>query len=117
MDSFYYQGRRVDVSILTVADIEQMKRSIRPLGHPQPQPKPQGGAVDDFLGKKRVIKATEIRVGDFLEGDFGVSSAEVLDVQVTEKIVYVELAVKGVVRLDPTWDVAVYRKETSEPSA
>lgn len=111
MDSFYYQGKRVDVSVLTTADIEQMKRSIRPVSHPQPQPKSQGGVVDDFLGKSQVIKATEIRVGDFLKGDFGVSAAEVLDVQVTETVVYVDLIVKGVVRLDPTWDVEVYRKE------
>ncbi|MBI3290067.1 hypothetical protein HYZ78_01595 [Candidatus Microgenomates bacterium] len=67
---------------------------------------------EELLGKKQVVKATDIRVGDFLEGDFGVSAAEVLDVQVTEAVVYVELIVKGMVSLDPTWDVVVFRMES-----
>ena len=64
-----------------------------------------------LLGQKQVVKATEVRKGDFLEGDFGVSTAEVIDVRVQPDVVLVNLAVKGVVRLDPTWDVAVFRKE------
>lgn len=63
------------------------------------------------MGQKQVVKATEIRKGDFLEGDFGVSTAEVIDVRVQPEVVLVNLAVKGVVRLDPTWDVAVFRQE------
>lgn len=66
--------------------------------------------MEDLLGKKQVIKATEIQKGDFLEGDFGASTAEVVDVQVRADIVLVDLAVKGVVRLDPAWEVAVWRK-------
>lgn len=67
--------------------------------------------LEALLGLKQVVKATEVRKGDFLEGDCGVSTAEVIDVRVQPDVVLVNLAVKGVVRLDPTWDVAVFRKE------
>src|SRR3990167_8496618 len=67
--------------------------------------------MNALLGQKQVVKATEVRKGDFLEGDFGVSTAEVIDVRVQPDVVLVNLAVKGVVRLDPTWDVAVFRQE------
>lgn len=66
--------------------------------------------MEDLLGQRHKVKATEIKPGDFLEGDFGVSSSEVLEVQVDPDVVLVDLAVKGIVRLDPTWDVAVFRK-------
>lgn len=67
--------------------------------------------MGDLLGKRQVIKATDVQKGDFLVGDFGVSTAEVVDVRVTPDVVFVDLAVKGVVELDPSWDVAVFRKE------
>ena len=65
--------------------------------------------VEDLLGKKFIVKATAIQKGDFLQGPLG--SAEVVEVQAQPSVVLVDLAVLGVKRLDPTWDVAVYRKE------
>lgn len=69
------------------------------------------GKLEDIFRTKLVIKATEVREGDFLEGDHEVSIAEVIDVQIQPDVVLVNLAVKGVVRLDPTWDVTVLREE------
>lgn len=64
--------------------------------------------MEDLLGKMQVIKATLVQTGDFLVGDN--STAEVISVQIEPGVVLVDLAVKGLVRLDPDWDVAVFRK-------
>ena len=71
--------------------------------------------MDDLLGRKQVVKATQVLTGDFLVGDDGLSTSEVIEVQTQSEVVLVNLAVRGVARLDPAWDVAVYRK-SHEPS-
>ena len=70
--------------------------------------------MEDLLGKKLVIKATEIKVGDFLQGNVG--TGEVVGIQTQPDRVLVNLAVIGVVQLDPTWDVAVFRNQDETTS-
>lgn len=66
--------------------------------------------MEDLLGPRKVIKATEVQTGDFLVNEAEQSTYEVIDVRVQPDVILVNLAVRGIARLDPSWDVKVYRK-------